>query len=452
MAQEGRKASPFVPGVRRVGSPDAPQEPRDGRNLPVSDSAAPIYDPQSRLVGVASVFREVSEKQRSEEQLQNAAELESLALLAGGIAHDFNNLLAGIFGHIELARRHAISNEAVTCRLDAALDVMERARGLTQQLLTLTTGGQPVTAPVALGELLKDASRFALAGSNVDCIFDLPSDLWPCQTDGRQIAQVIDNLVINARHAMPSGGTVRISACNVAVGEADSRGLAPGRHLKVAVSDCGQGIPPALQPKVFDPFFTTKATGTGLGLAVSYSIVKRHGGQIALESAPGVGTTVTLFLPAAPEGAVARTPRTGSEPRGRGLILVMDDEPDVRDIVREALQGLGYEVATARNGAEALALVERLRAEDRSFDLAILDLTIPGDEGGAELLSELRKRLPNVSAIASSGYSSDPVMAQPQAYGFAAALAKPYRIGELAETVRAALAAGPSTCWPAPVG
>ncbi len=133
-----------------------------------------------------------------------------------------------------------------------------------------------------------------------------------------------------------------------------------------------------------------------------------------------------------------------NEPRGRGLILVMDDEPDVRDIVREALQDLGYLVATARNGAEALEVVERAGAEGRVFELAILDLTIPGDEGGAELLAEIRRRLPNVSAIASSGYSSDPVMAQPRAYGFAAALAKPYKIGELAETVRAALAAGGS--------
>jgi PAS domain S-box-containing protein len=417
---------------------------RDGRELLVSDSAAPIRDPESRVVGVVLVFRDISEKQRIEEQLQNAARLESLGLLAGGIAHDFNNLLAGIFGHIELARRRVTGDQLVAQRLHAALEVMERARGLTQQLLTFTTAGQPVTAPVALDALVKDAARFALAGSNVDCVFELPSDLWPCQADGRQIGQVVDNLLINARHAMPAGGTVRIAACNVTIREGDPLGLPPGRHLKLVVSDRGQGIPRELQAKVFDPFFTTKPTGTGLGLSVSYSIIKRHGGQIALESTPGVGTTVTLFLPAAVEGAVVEAERTVTGPRGRGRVLVMDDEADLREIARDALQDLGYEVATARNGSEAVALCEHAAAAGRPFDVALLDLTIPGHNGGAEVLAQLRKLVPDIAAIASSGYSSDPIMAHPQASGFAAALAKPYRIGELGEAVGAALAAGRS--------
>jgi PAS domain S-box-containing protein len=431
-------------GSRTLDLPSALLRTRDGRELLVSDSAAPIRDPHSRVVGAVLVFRDISERQRIEEQLQNAARLESLGLLAGGIAHDFNNLLAGIFGHIELARRQAAGDPEVAQRLQSALEVMERARGLTQQLLTFTTAGQPVTAPVALGTIVSDAARFALAGSNVECHFELAGDLWPALADGHQIGQVVDNLVINARHAMPAGGTIRITGRNATLAEGNLQGLPAGRYLQLAVRDHGQGIPRELQAKVFDPFFTTKPTGTGLGLAVSYSIVKRHGGQISLESTPGAGTTVTLFLPAASEGAVVEAARTLTAPRGRGRVLVMDDEAALCEIARDALTDLGYEVVTARNGAEARAEAERAAAAGRPVDVALLDLTIPGHDGGGAVLAQLRERTPTIVAIATSGYSSDPIMAHPQSYGFAAALAKPYRLAELAEAVRAALAAGPS--------
>jgi PAS domain S-box-containing protein len=413
---------------------------RDGREVLVSDSAAPIHDPQSLAVGVVLVFRDVSEKQRIEEQLQNAAKLESLGLLAGGIAHDFNNLLAGIFGHIELARRHVGGNEAADNRLQSALEVMERARGLTQQLLTFTKADQPVTAPVALRGLVQDAARFALAGSSVSCTFDLPDDLWPWQADRRQIEQVLDNILINARQAMPDGGTVSLAAENVVIGSADPWGLAPGRYVTLVVRDHGVGIPREVQAKVFDPFFTTKPTGTGLGLATSYSIAKKHGGHITLESDPGVGSTFRVCLPAAAETVVAAGERPAAARRGEGRVLVMDDEPHVREIARECLGELGYEVATASNGSEAVAAFERAASEGRPFAVVILDLTIPGHSGGVEVLARLRARGSDVRAIASSGYSSDPVMAHPQRFGFSAVLAKPYRIAELSEAVRAAQA------------
>ncbi len=413
---------------------------REGREVLVSDSAAPIHDPQSLAVGVVLVFRDISEKQRIEEQLQNAAKLESLGLLAGGIAHDFNNLLAGIFGHIELARRHVSGNEPADSRLQSALEVMERARGLTQQLLTFTKADRPVTAPVALRELVQDAARFALAGSSVSCTFDLPEDLWPWQADRRQIDQVLDNILINARQAMPDGGTVSISAENVVIGSGDAWGLAPGRYVTLVVRDRGIGIPRDVQAKVFDPFFTTKPTGTGLGLATSYSIAKKHGGHIDLESDPGAGSTFRVCLPAAAETAVAEGVRPATARRGEGRVLVMDDEHPVREIARECLEALGYQVATASNGAEAIAAFERAAKEGRPFAVVILDLTIPGHSGGVEVLARLRGLGSEVKAIASSGYSSDPVMANPRQFGFSAVLAKPYRLAELSEAVRAALA------------
>ncbi len=412
---------------------------RDGRELLISNSASVIRDPESRPIGVVVVFRDISDEERIEGELQKAAKLESLGLLAGGIAHDFNNLLAGIFGQIELAQRAVAGNIRGAHHLQQALAVMARARGLTQQLLTFTTAGQPVTAPVALDELLRDTTRFALAGSNLDFKLDLTPDLWVCQADSRQIGQVVENLLINARQAMPDGGTVQIAAGNVTIATGNPLGLAAGRYVKVSITDRGRGIAREIQDKVFDPFFTTKPNGTGLGLAVSYSIIKRHAGHISLVSTPGVGTTVTFHLPAAAEGAMAESSTPPEPPRGRGRILVMDDEEPLREIARTALQDLGYEVVVARNGSEARALVEKAVAEGKPFDVAILDLTIPGQRGGREVLAELRTLAPNLRAIAASGYSSDPLMGRPEDYGFAAALAKPFRIGELADVVRLAL-------------
>ena len=240
---------------------------------------------------------------------------------------------------------------------------MERARGLTQQLLTFTKADQPVTAPVALQELVQAAARFALAGSSVSCTFDLPGDLWPWQADRRQIDQVVDNILINARQAMPDGGDGRDLGAERRDRPGDAWGLTPGRYVTLIVRDDGVGIPQDMQAKVFDPFFTTKPTGTGLGLATSYSIAKKHGGHIALESDPGAGTTFRVCLPAAAESAVVEGARPPRRRRGEGRVLVMDDEPHVRDIARECLEELGYEVATAANGVEAVAAFERAAKE-----------------------------------------------------------------------------------------
>jgi CheY-like chemotaxis protein len=252
---------------------------------------------------------------------------------------------------------------------------------------------------------------------------------------------VLDNIFINARQAMPEGGTVSVSAENVVIGSGDPWGLEPGRYVTLIVRDHGVGIPRDLQVKVFDPFFTTKPTGTGLGLATSYSIAKKHGGHIDLESEPGVETTFRVCLPAAAESAVAEGARAAAARSGKGRVLVMDDEPHVREIARECLEELGYEVATASNGTEAVAAFERAARDGRPFAVALLDLTIPGHSGGVEVLARLRAGGFQVKAIASSGYSSDPVMAHPQRFGFSAILAKPYRLAELSEAVRAALAA-----------
>jgi signal transduction histidine kinase/CheY-like chemotaxis protein len=411
---------------------------RDGRERLIADSAAPIRDQASRVTGVVLVFRDVTEKKRTEEHLANAGKLESIGILAAGIAHDFNNLLTGVFGYIDLARHRAPPGDVVHDRLSRALEVLDRARGLAGQLLTFSSGGLPVTAPAEVGSLLRNVARFALAGSNVTADLLIPEGLWLCQIDAGQIGQVIDNLLINARQAMPQGGRVEIRAENVSQ---DAVPVLPaGRYVRVSIKDRGVGIPVELRSRIFDPFFSTKAGGSGLGLATAHSIVKRHGGHIEFDSVVGVGTTFHVFLPVAgTEAPPDRGDRDETCPL-RGRVLVMDDEGVVREVLGESLRGLGLEVETVVDGVAAVESIRAALAAGTPFDLAILDLTIAGGMGGVETLAQIRRLQPSLRAIASSGYSSDPVMAEPSKFGFQAILAKPYAIADLSRTLRSLLA------------
>jgi PAS domain S-box-containing protein len=298
---------------------------KDGRELVVADSAAPIRDPESRIVGAVFVFRDVSERERMEEQLRNTQKLEALGVLAGGIAHDFNNLLTGMFGFVEMAREHATDAHAVAEHTGRAVAVFDKARGLTRQLLTFSKAGEPVRQSVHLERVVREAVAFVLSGSNVVADLSIDPELWPCEVDEQQIAQVIDNLVLNARQAMTGGGVISIRLENRYKDPHEQR--EPQVHL--SVSDKGPGIPRELWPKIFDPFFTTKAGGTGLGLAVVHSIVRRHGGHAEVGAAlDGTGARIDVFLPATP-GAIPRAaansavsrPTPSSRP---ARVLVMD--------------------------------------------------------------------------------------------------------------------------------
>jgi PAS domain S-box-containing protein len=402
---------------------------RDGREFRIIDSAAPILARDGTIVGAVLVFRDVTERERMETQIHNTQRLESLAVLAGGIAHDFNNLLTGVFGFVDLARQE--SGGGARDSLDNALSVLEKARGLTRQLLTFTKAGEPVTTSLSLRGLLEEAVRFTLSGSSVNCKLEIAPDLWPCRGDPTQLNQVFGNLLLNARQSMSDNGTVTVIASNVQLPVDGPAPLPPGRYLRVSVRDTGAGIPMSIQSRVFEPFFSTKPSGSGLGLATSYSIIKRHGGHIELESQPGKGSVFRLFLPAAD-----RAPEPGENvredrPAGKGRILVMDDEDYVRKLVETSLRRLGYEVDSAPNGEKALESYRAAQDAGRRYDLVILDLTVPGSLGGIATLERLWEMDPEVRAIASSGYSSDPVMSNPQQFGFVGALGKPYSLKEL---------------------
>jgi PAS domain S-box-containing protein len=374
-----------------------------------------------------SVTRDITEKKKTEEALARSEQLEALGVLAGGIAHDFNNLLTGIFGYIAAARDRLPDRPEVQGLLDEALGVHDRAKALSRQLLTFAKGGAPVKQAVDLEELLGETVHFALAGSRVAADLSIAPGLWACDADRHQIGQVIDNLLINARDVLPDGGTVAVTARNLAPGDPVPVPLTPGPYVRVTVADNGPGIPPDVLPRIFDPYFTTKSKGHGLGLATSYSILRRHGGHLSAESSPGEGARFTFYLPAlgAPPAQETPTPASSAVPKA-GRILLLDDEDFIREIGGLLLTGLGCLVTATRTGPETLDRFRTAREQGAPFDLVFLDLTIPGEEGGVEVLKALGGLDPTVRAVATSGYSDDPVMAEPGRFGFAASLAKPY--------------------------
>jgi PAS domain S-box-containing protein len=405
---------------------------RDGREYSIADSGAPIRDNDGRVIGVVLVFRDVTERIRLVEAVQNSQRLESLGVLAGGIAHDFNNLLGGIFGYIEMAREQEDWEQGKPL-LTQALTTMERARGLTRQLLTFAKGGLPVTSTASLFPFVKDTAQFALSGSTVTLRSDVAADLWPCDYDANQLGQVIDNLVINAQQAMPTGGTLAIRAENVAL-KAGEHGLLPaGRYVKLSLTDTGCGIPPEIQPRIFDPFFTTKQQGSGLGLAIVYSIVTKHGGAIEVESAPGQGSAFHIHLPAAAHPVLAAHGALQPERHtGFGTILLMDDEEVILTTAGAMLRSMGYDVVCVKEGQEAIAAYQTAATRGQPLRAMILDLTIPGGMGGKDTALQVREVDPALPIFVISGYAEDPVMAAPTAFGLTASINKPFTKAELA--------------------
>ncbi|MBD3346711.1 MAG: PAS domain S-box protein [Chitinivibrionales bacterium] len=405
---------------------------RDGAERVIADSGAPIKDNEGSIIGVVLVFRDTTEKQRMQDAMQRAARLESLGILAGGIAHDFNNLLGGIYGFMDMAGDES-SEPEVREYIQRSMATIDRARSLTSQLLTFSRGGTPVKKVAHLFPFVKETAKFALSGSTVSPVFDIQSDLWSCDFDQNQLGQVIDNLVINAQQAMPLGGEIRISAANVTVKAAKHQTLPAGGYVKLSIEDQGIGIPHDLQDKIFDPFFSTKTKGHGLGLATCFSIIDRHGGSIDVDSAPGEGSVFHVYLPAAGHRDTTGLVKPVLRHRGKGTIIVMDDEAVMRDITRHILESFGYSVVCTTTGREAIDALQKEIRGHRSVRAMILDLTIPGAMGGKEAVGEIRTIDPTLPVFVASGYSEDPIMANPSKYDFTASIPKPFRKAELAE-------------------
>jgi PAS domain S-box-containing protein len=410
---------------------------KDGMEIPIEVSTSTIArEGEWHAVGIV---RDISERKKTEQELLKLEKLESLGVLAGGLAHDFNNLLAVILGNISLAQINSEPTDRNAKRLADVEKAVLRAQDLTRQLLTFAKGGAPVKQTASIQEIVEDSCRFSLSGSNVTCRFSFARDLQAVDVDAGQIGQVINNLVINAVHAMPDSGTIEVKAENTSVTLQHALPCAPGDYVRISVQDHGVGITPENLSKIFDPYFTTKREGSGLGLATSYSIIKRHGGLLAVDSVPGDGSVFHIYLPASQRKPTVEVSRQEALVAGMGRILVMDDELAVRAVVGEMLKAVGYECELAKDGGEAVELYKGALDNGRPFDAVIMDLTVPGGMGGKEAVKKLIEIDPKVKAVVASGYSGDPVMGDFKAYGFTGVIAKPYDLQTLSKALRAIL-------------
>jgi PAS domain S-box-containing protein len=389
-----------------------------------------------------AIFTDITERESLQEGLIKKQKLESIGVLAGGIAHDFNNILTAILGNITFAEMLIADGHKASKPLHEAGKAAKRAAELAQQLLTFARGGQPVKRAVSLRQVIDDSVSLVLRGSNVTAAFDMPEHLPAIEADAGQIGQVFNNLIINAVQAMPGGGLITITAAEMVIDAHNLMSLPPGRYVRITCTDKGCGITLENQKNIFDPYFTTKSGGSGLGLASAHSIVSKHKGHIGVSSTVGRGTTFELLLPASQaEPVPASAPDQGSlaAEGGDHSVLVMDDEEMIRELVTTILEELGYRVTTCSSGEEAIAHYRSAYSAGVQYRAVIMDLTIPGGMGGKESARSILEIDPSACLLVTSGYSTDPVMAECRAFGFCGAVFKPYSAAGIAAALKEAL-------------
>jgi signal transduction histidine kinase/ActR/RegA family two-component response regulator len=369
---------------------------------------------------------EIAQREQVEEELLQARKLESLAVLAGGIAHDFNNFLTIVQGNIELAKAQSGPAGPVRETLEQTTNACQRAASLAAQLLTFAKGGAPVRRVVDAAALITESVQLARAGAPTTITVDLAGGLGTVQVDAGQIGQVLHNVLLNARQAMPEGGIIEVRAQKLTL-------PLLGPRLRISIRDFGRGIPAADLPRIFDPYFTTKPGGSGFGLATAYSIITRHNGRVSATSKSGEGTEITIELPASPDAPEPQAVEAAAVLPGAGRVLVMDDEESLRALLRTILSQLGYGVQTARDGAETIALYEQSKAAGKCFDAVLLDLTVTGGMGGVEAAARLKAIDPSAKLIVSSGYSDTLVLSDFRRFGFDASIPKPWTVAQLSE-------------------
>ncbi len=407
---------------------------RTGETYPVEINAH-IVEMDGEEV-VLSIARDISERKQIEEERQKSQRLESIGVLAGGIAHDFNNLLTIILGNAQLVRIKALQQQDVTRYVNNIEQSAGQASHLTQQLLTFAKGGEPIKSITLLKDMVQESVKLALSGLDKSADFQIEHDLWPAKVDKGQIRQVLHNLVINAGQAMHKGGIVTVTARNVESSTTKAlRALEHTHFVEISVRDTGVGIPKEELEKIFDPYFTTKDGGSGLGLTVAYSIVKKHKGLMTVESQANHGTTVRVYLPAVLQKVTQRSLMRSKQKRYSGKLLVMDDEAMVLDMILDMLNDAGFKAEGVTNGEELLLAYKAAFESGEPFDGVIMDLTISKGMGGKDAIKLLRKYDPNVKALVSSGYSNDKIMANYKSFGFDGIVAKPYTLEDLCDAL-----------------
>jgi PAS domain S-box-containing protein len=446
--QEGDRELESVKRGESVHNFEARRLRKDRKPIWISLTASPIRNDSGEIVAISTIARDITEIRALEEQLRQAAKLESLGVLAGGIAHDFNNLLVGILGNASLARELLPATSAARQMLDAVISASARAGALTKQLLAYSGKGKFVIQPLDLSELVRDLTKLVQASipKSVVCEQQLAPNLAPVVADVAQLQQVVMNLIINAAEAIGDRpGLVTVTTGEQQIAADDSNAatigpepITPGAYVFFEVKDNGAGMDKATMSRIFDPFFTTKFTGRGLGLSAVLGIVRSHQGFIQLESCPGQGSTFKVLFPAAAEKLRPKTipKEQDNDLSGSGLILLVDDEDLVRHAAASMLMYLGYSVLEASNGEEAIELFRQNLGQIR---LIILDLSMPVMNGD-ECLKRLRSIRPDVPVLLSSGYGESEAARRCQAGGLVNYLQKPYTARHLAEMVKSLLA------------
>jgi PAS domain S-box-containing protein len=421
---------------------------RRGEERWISHVCQPVYGPNGRYLGQRASNRDISKQKLMQKELLKSKKLESLGVLAGGIAHDFNNLMSAVVSNISLAKIEMKPGSKAFANLLKAEKASIQTKELTARLITFSKGGEPVKETVSMGNLAKDSVASSLKGPDIDVRFSIPDDISPTKVDKDQMKQAICNIVTNAQEAMGEQGTINVSCANVNIGEKDALILKDGKYVKISIEDQGPGIPEEDLAKIFDPYFSTKDMGTqkgmGLGLSVSDSIVKKHDGIITVESELGPGTTFSIYLPASVKEIVETAPVKKPVPEislsQGGKILVMDDEEVIRDVSNALLTHLGYNAEVAVEGVEAIEMYEKAMKSEKPFEAVILDLTNEIGLGGAETIERLLEIDPDVRAIVTTGYSSDPIINKFRDHGFRFALPKPFTLGQLKTALQDAIA------------
>lgn len=439
--EEGKECA--VWNVFETGEPHVvSHKHRDNKDsiLYVETKAFPIKDSAGAVTSVIQTINNITERHLLEEERLKTQKLEAIGTLAGGIAHDFNNLLQSIFGYISMAKITLDQKEKSLQMIEEAEKALMISVILTTQLLTFSKGGKPVKKKISLHDIIENSVKFALSGSKVQYRINLDKDLWFVEADEGQIGQVIQNIVLNADQAMPSGEII-ITAKNVQKSMEGCPQLSgEGKYVEISIEDSGVGISEQYLQKIFDPYFTTKEKGSGLGLATSYSIIKNHGGLIDVVSVLDRGTKFSIYLPAIEAvKEVLQSDASSLFDDRKGKILFMDDDESIRNLMREMIKKLGHEVEFAENGTAAIEQYIKAKESGKPFDVVILDLTIRGGMGGKETIERLLTIDSGIKAVISSGYSDDAVISDYHKYGFNAFLIKPYKLKELRDTLNALL-------------
>jgi PAS domain S-box-containing protein len=411
---------------------------RDGGSIPVELAIAPVR--LSTGLFFSAFVRDISDRKRLEEDLHAAQRLEAIGKLAGGIAHDFNNLITAIVGYISSVQEALIPGSPAyedTLEIRRAAD---RATGLVQQLLAFARKRVVQPRIVDINELVRSIDRMLrrLIGENIQLETTLDRGIWPVRADPGQLEQVLVNLTVNARDAMPTGGRIDIQSANVVIAAPPlgETSIPPGYYVMIAVTDNGVGMDEATLTHIFEPFFTTKKAGqgTGLGLATCYGIVKQASGFIRATSTPGIGSTFRIYLPRAEASAENAAPALAGKPSNTGneTILLVEDEYQVRRLIERALRQQGYNLITATNGAEAIETSKQYSSE---IHLLLTDVVMP-EVGGREAAAQIRTQRPDIRVIYMSGYSEELVRLQGELTESAAFIAKPFAPDELRRVVR----------------